>query len=402
MKTTVLFLTLSFSCSVFAAGIGDVDSIPVSEPKESKLKHDEEVLKKDKYKFEKKTKALAQKTYYTTKDFVTGKLKNYLDSSGIKGADPTYVALPKRKWRVSLVADMDDAAVDVESKARDDNNNVWGFDLRVRPPMSASSGIWVGYMGYGFGVSYFKTGQNSTNLAMNLASPNYGLNIRWIRSTTDHDLKGWAEKGISYEQLVASNKYAYKIESFVFDGYWIFNKKKFSLSAAYDLSTVQLRSAGSFIAGLMFNYQKCDYSSPDNIGLLIDANHIGKVKMNQLSAGGGYTYNWVPSQGFVINMTVMPVLTFFSSSKLYKYNWDYQYRDAARTEVSGVTVTPSDTHVEHGKVALNVNARLAAAYRYKIWVFSVFAQAHYLRSYFKDTSFKVFQWNMKGTVGITL
>ena len=152
----------------------------------------------------------------------------------------------------------------------------------------------------------------------------------------------------------------------------------------------------------MFNYQKCDYSSPDNIGLLINANHIGKVKMNQLSAGGGYTYNWVPSQGFVINMTVMPVLTFFSSSKLYKYNWDFQYRDAAQTEVIGITVTPSDTHDEHGKVALNVNARLAAAYRYKIWVFSVFAQAHYLRSYFEDTSFKVFQWNMKGTVGITL
>jgi hypothetical protein len=296
---------------------------------------------------------------------------------------------------------MDDMAVDVENTSKEGDKS-WSFDLKVRPPMSASSGIWVGYMGYGFGFSYFKTGQNSTNLAMNFASPNYSLNVRWIRSNTDHKLKGWAEKGIPFEQLVESNDYAYKLESFVFDGYWIFNKKKFSLSATYDLSTVQLRSAGSFIAGMMFNYQKCDYSSPDNIGLLLEANHIGKVKMNQLSAGGGYTYNWVPKPGLVINMMAMPVLTFFSSSKLYKYDWAYQYKDAARTEINGVTVTPGEEHSEHGKVALNVNARIAAAYRYKIWVFSVFAQANYLRSYFKGTSFKVFQWNMKGTVGITL
>lgn len=390
-----------FSCSAFAAGTDDGDSITTSEPHESKWKHDEEVLKKDKYRIEKKTKAIAIKTYDVTKDFVMGKLRNYLDSSGIKGTDPTYIGLPKRKWRVSLIADMDDMAVDVENTSKEGDKS-WSFDLKVRPPMSASSGIWVGYMGYGFGFSYFKTGQNSTNLAMNFASPNYSLNVRWIRSNTDHKLKGWAEKGIPFEQLVESNDYAYKLESFVFDGYWIFNKKKFSLSATYDLSTVQLRSAGSFIAGMMFNYQKCDYSSPDNIGLLVEANHIGKVKMNQLSAGGGYTYNWVPTPGLVINMMAMPVLTFFSSSKLYKYDWAFQYKDTSQTEVNGVTIIPGDDHNEHGKVALNVNTRLAAAYRYKIWVFSIFAQANYLRSYFEGTSFKVFQWNMKGTVGITL
>lgn len=401
MKTIFLFLTLLFSCSGFAADIDDSDTITTSEPKESKLKYDEELLKRDERHIEKKTKFIVVKTYDVTKDFVLGKLRNYLDSSGIKGTDPAYIGLPKRKWRLSLIADMDDMNVDVKNTSNDGDRS-WSFDLKVRPPMSASSGIWVGYMGYGFGFSYFKTGQNSTNMAMNFAAPSYSINVRWIRSNTDHKLKDWAEKGMTYEQLVESRDYGYKIESFVFDGYWIFNKKKFSLSATYDLSTVQLRSAGSFIAGLMFNYQKCDYSSPDNIGLLVEANHIGKVKMNQLSAGGGYTYNWVPKPGLVINMMAMPVLTFFSSSNLYKYDWTYHYKDAARTQINGVTVIPGEEHTEHGKVALNVNTRIAAAYRYKIWVFSVFAQANYLRSYFEGTSFKVFQWNMKGTVGITL
>ena len=401
MKTIFLFLTLLFSCSGFAADIDDSDTITTSEPKESKLKHDEELLKRDEHHIEKKTKFIVVKTYDVTKDFVLGKLRNYLDSSGIKGTDPAYIGLPKRKWRLSLIADMDDMNVDVKNTSNDGDRS-WSFDLKVRPPMSASSGIWVGYMGYGFGFSYFKTGQNSTNMAMNFAAPSYSINVRWIRSNTDHKLKDWAEKGMTYEQLVESRDYGYKIESFVFDGYWIFNKKKFSLSATYDLSTVQLRSAGSFIAGLMFNYQKCDYSSPDNIGLLVETNHIGKVKMNQLSAGGGYTYNWVPKPGLVINMMAMPVLTFFSNSKLRKYDWTYQYKDAARTQINGVTVIPGEEHTEHGKVALNVNTRIAAAYRYKIWVFSIFAQANYLRSYFEGTSFKVFQWNMKGTVGITL
>ena len=375
-----------FSCSMFAASNeGDADSISANGQRDGG----------------KAIRSMAQKTYDVTKDFVMGTLKNYLDSSGVKGTDPSYIALPKRKWRVSLTADVDKMNVDVRNTASEGNKS-WSFDLEVRPPVSASSGVWVGYMGYGFGFSYLKTGRNSTNLALNMAAPRYSINVRWIRSSTDHKLKGWAEKGMSYQELVESHDYGYKIESFVFDGYWIFNQKKFSPSATYDLSTVQMRSAGSFIAGLMFNYQKCDYSSPDNIGLLVEANHIGKVKMNQLSAGGGYTYNWVPTPGLVINMMAMPVVTFFSSSKLYKYNWAYQYKDVDRREINGVTITSDDEHSENGKVALNVNARLAAAYRYKLFVFSFFAQAHYLRSYFEGTSFKVFQWNMKATVGITL
>ena len=168
MKIAILTIVILFSCSSFAVGVSD--SITTSEPKESKWKHDEEVLEKDKYRLEKKTKDLAEKTYNTTKDFVTGKLKNYLDSSGIKGTDPTYIGLPKRKWRVSLIGDMDDMFVDVENTSSE-GDKTWSFDLEVRPPMSASSGIWVGYMGYGFGFSYFKTGQNSTNLAMNFAAP---------------------------------------------------------------------------------------------------------------------------------------------------------------------------------------------------------------------------------------
>ena len=55
MKTIFLFLTLLFSCSGFAAGIDDGDSITTSEPKESKLKHEEEVLKRDERSIEKKT-----------------------------------------------------------------------------------------------------------------------------------------------------------------------------------------------------------------------------------------------------------------------------------------------------------------------------------------------------------
>jgi len=224
MKTIFLFLTMLFSCSSFAAGIDDGDSVTTSELKESKMKHEEEVLKKDKYRIKKKTKAIAMKTYDVTKDFVMGKLRNYLDSSGVKGTDPTYIGLPKRKWRVSLTGDMDDIVVDVENTAKE-GNKTWSFDLKVRPPMSASSGMWVGYMGYGFGFSYFKTGQNSTNLALNLAAPRYSINVRWIRSNTDHKLKGWTEKGMSYQDLVNSRDYGYKIESWGVVGDWIFNKR---------------------------------------------------------------------------------------------------------------------------------------------------------------------------------
>lgn len=411
MKRLFLILTaLVLSCDIYAAGIvadfAAGDSLVAPESEEAKLEKDEATLVDVTKKVGQTTKVIAQKTYDVTKDFVTGKLKNYLDSSGVKGTDPAYIGLPKRKWRVSLTGDMDKMSVDVTSEngyaTSIDQEESWNSEFHFHTPMSASTGVWVGYMGYGVGFSYLKSEQNNTNMTVNVASPNFGLNIRWIRYSTDHEFKGWAEKGMTFSELLKSKNYAYDITSFVFDGYWLFNKKKFSYSAAYDLSTVQLRSAGSFVAGLMVNYQKCDFANPDNVRLLAEANHVGKVNMFQGSIGGGYAYNWVPTPGLVINVTAMPVLTVYTRSKLYRYNWEMQYGGDEKKDVVGVTLTNGENYSENGKVAFNLNARLAAAYRYKYFVFSFLAQGHYLRSYFEDASFKVFQWNLKATVGITL
>jgi hypothetical protein len=352
------------------------------------------------------TSNLVENTYYSTKDFVTGKLKNYLDSSGIKGTDPRYVALPRRKWRVSLTGDMDHMRATVSSNidrtTPDGMNQVWDFDTKMRPPVSASTGVWLGYMGYGFGVSFLKTGQENTNFSMNMTSPNYSINVRWLRYSREHDLHDWYSKGMSFNDLMRSEDYNFDITSIVFDAYWIFNKKKFSLSAAYDMSTIQLRSAGSFIAGIVYNYGKCDYAVPDNVRLLMEANGIGKMKTYQGSISGGYTYNWVPMPGLVINLTGMPVLTLYSHSRLYKYRWENIPKHPGSSEIVGTRIYETDTHSENGRITLNINARIAAAYRYKHFVFSFMAQAYYLRSYLDATTFKVLQWNMKATAGIML
>ena len=408
MALSFVFL---FSLSAFGTNVEVEDSVVTSVSDRDKIKKDEHILIKTTKQIGKGTSAIAEAGYNVSKDFITGKLKNYLDSSGIKGTNPEYVGLPKRKWRVSLIGDMDKMSIYIHSNkdanviSPDGNDETipQDFNLDVRPPMSASTGIWVGYMGYGLGLSYLKTGKDNTNIAMNLSAPHYGINVRWIRYNTEHALHGWAERGLTVEELYQNKNYAFDIGSIVFDGYYIFNKKKFSLSAAYDLSTVQLRSAGSFIAGLMFNYQKCEYANPDNAYLLTQAERVGKLKMYQGSIGGGYTYNWVPTPGLVINLTGMPVLTLYSHSKLYQYNVDKIYQDNDNDKkIIGFNVTPAEAYSENGKVALNITGRIAAAYRYKIYVFSYMAQAYYLRSYFNQSSFKVFQWNMKASVGITL
>lgn len=423
IRTVVLSLVVLFSCSAFGAGAGVGDSVVVDQPETENEKIEEDVHKveKDARKFGKttgtivektlgkNTTAIVEKTYYSTMDFVTGKLKNYLDSSGIKGTDPTYVALPKRKWRVSLVGDMDNMSCNVNSNidkttpnAAGGERSAWDFELKIRPPVSASTGVWVGYMGYGFGISYLKTGQSNTNFSMNMASPNYSINVRWIHYNKDHELHDWYNRGYSYTDLLKNDNYSFDIASIVFDAYWIFNKKKFSLSAAYDMSTIQLRSAGSFIAGIVYNYQKCDYAVPDNVSLLMDANGIGKVKTYQGSISGGYTYNWVPTPGLVINLTGMPVLTLYNHTRLYLYDWQIITEGNGSGKVIGVKTDLKDSHSENGKIALNVNARIAAAYRYKNFVFSFMAQAYYMRSYLHETSFKVFQWTMKASAGIAL
>lgn len=92
------------------------------------------------------------------------------------------------------------------------------------------------------------------------------------------------------------------------DLYYFFNHRRYSRAAAYCFSKYQLRSAGSWIAGLSFARQSIhlDFKNlpPDMLLALPLQMSVYSFKYNDYTALGGYGYNWVlrPSR-WLLNAT---------------------------------------------------------------------------------------------------
>lgn len=93
-------------------------------------------------------------------------------------------------------------------------------------------------------------------------------------------------------------------------GMYIFNYRKFSLPAAYDLSMRQVRSAGSWMAGISGTFYDCDFDFtmlPEEIKEHTRLPELlYTLEYNSVNLMGGYSFNWVCNRHFLFNTTTMP------------------------------------------------------------------------------------------------
>jgi hypothetical protein len=345
----------------------------------------------------------------------------YLDSSNVKGVDPAYITQPDKPWAIVLNNNIDKLSLEVASTMQvksvieEEGMSEMTLHLHIKPPVSTSLGIWAGYRGYGAGYSLSLSGDNGYSFAMNMVSPSYGINLRINRFSFDKPeaFLSWHTNGAAgssedvldaeYIQTVLSSPM--KIGTLVLDGYWVFNKKRFSMLAAYDQSTIQLRSAGSLIAGLMYYYQKLDYDTPKNLYLLQSFTKMGLMKVYQGSIGLGYTYNWVPARGWVVNVTAMPVLTLLNLVKVSNYQLEFpdNLSDYSGTEwIDALTMKHVSDERLNGGVRLNLDMRMGVSYIWRNWYVGAVAQGHHFRSNSGDTTLKLTDWTIKTFIGMRL
>ncbi|MBE7443538.1 MAG: DUF4421 family protein [Flavobacteriales bacterium] len=91
-------------------------------------------------------------------------------------------------------------------------------------------------------------------------------------------------------------------------GFYIFNHNKFSLKSAFVRNVIQLKSAGSLIAGVFFNYDAANNSSGflDNDSIKVDLkNKFPFTAFSSITLGFsfGYSYNFVFSKCWYANVT---------------------------------------------------------------------------------------------------
>ena len=344
----------------------------------------------------------------------------YLDSSNVKGVDPTYITQPDKPWALVLNSNIDKLSLEVastmhvESLVKEEGTSEATVHLQIKPPVSTSIGLWAGYRGWGAGYSLSLSGNDGYSFAMNMVSPSYGINLRINRFSFNKPTvsMSWNMNGPggsgeeTFDDAFVQDALSspMKIGTLVFDGYWVFNKKRFSMLAAYDQSTIQLRSAGSLIAGLMYYYQKVDYDSPKNLFLIQPFTDMGMMKVYQGSIGLGYTYNWVPARGWVVNATAMPVLTLLNQVKTSNYKLEFpNLEDYSGSEwINDLSMEYIGDERFNGGIRLNFDWRMGVSYIWRDWYLGVIGQAHRFRSNSDDTTLKLTDWTIKAFIGMRL
>ncbi len=123
--------------------------------------------------------------------------------------------------------------------------------------------------------------------------------------------------------------------------YYFFNHKKYSQAAAYCFSKYQLKSAGSWIAGISFSHQNIHMnfeSLPDEmVEHLPDLSRQYTFRYTDYDILGGYAYNWVlKPRRWLINVTFLPSIGFKRSKEITEDNRETMFSMNVMGRLAGV------------------------------------------------------------------
>ena len=281
----------------------------------------------------------AQKDSWLSRNLRKG--MNYIDSLWENKADPNYIEVPKKPWRVVVYPKINEVYVKMNSDfdLNSINSEIWkdatqlSWSMHINPPLATYLGVWVGYRGLGIGYSFPLIRNAGRYWTVSSTGTNYGLIFSLRRfKTQDIKLDAYArlydaemdEKGVPYQSYAPI-----WVRSVFIDGYYVFNGKHYSQDAAYNQSVIQRRSAGSLLLGLSWYQSSLDYSDKLNGEFIAAANNIGKIKVQQANIGIGYGYNWVPARGWLFNIMVMPTISVYNRVKVTKYDSNYEFMESS-------------------------------------------------------------------------
>ena len=344
------------------------------------------------------------------------KLGTKLDSMAVRGIDRHYIDAPKKPGQIILRGNINQTIVSMHSEGE-----LYGHTYSANPYLKTTPsqyvGVWVGYRGYGLGYTVNVAGDKGSNLTFGATGGSYGINVRihsFENSNPSFNLNSQllteAERN-SWNEVTLTDPIS--VNTFMADGYYFFNGKRFSYSAAYDQSAIQKRSAGSLMAGFMYNYTCIDYASQSNGDLIFLMGNLGKVKMWQGSLGVGYAYNWVPVRGLLVNIMAMPMLTIVNKLRAYSYStnmlelyndpithdptismeeWDKWYYENVR-------IVPEGGETYNSGLSIGIDARMSLTYNFERIYLCAYGQFNNIRYHHGSNHGYLNDWFINTSIG---
>ena len=208
----------------------------------------------------------------------------------------------------------------------------------------------------------------------------------------------------------------------IYDGFYIFNHKKFSYAAAYNQKTIQVRSAGSPLVGLMGYYADFDYAEKQNAETIYWMDGIGRLRQYQLALGGGYAYNFVPAKGWLISAMAMPMVTLVNRTRINTYSTNFkeivntnllEYAILQVLAAQGISVEDykfadnyeiksTGAYSRNNRVALNFTARLSVTYNWDRYFVNVNGQFNNFNYSHNTMHGHLNDWYVNASAGVRL
>ena len=174
-----------------------------------------------------------------------------------------------------------------------------------------------------------------------------GFDFSYVASRGNFNLlRASGIEGVDNAQIKEVRFPAMRTHTLAVNAYYVFNYRHFSYPAAFSLSTVQLRSAGSWLLGARYDDQALHFDAQRTESFikslspkaeLNEALRVDKISYRQLGVSLGYAYNWVPWRGWLFSGSAAPALGYkyqrgetFSTQTLWRnienFNFDCIFR----------------------------------------------------------------------------
>ena len=351
------------------------------------------------------------------------KAKNFADSRSVSNVDTLYIETPNQPWRISVDSYLSQSDLLMKSTIDGDMffadaEGALQFQPRIRTDVSTSVGVRVGYKGLAVHYAQHVSGDKGRDLSVSSAGTWYCAHLRLHEfKTTEPRLR---YKGNFYDDEAEDFKWEdrtfsgqtaspIKAKTVVLDGYYIFNKRRFSYKAAYRQTVIQRRSAGSWLAGAMFYYSDFRFDDLSNAELVFYMNNVGRIKQWQANVGAGYGYNFVPAKGWLISAMAMPMLTVYNHVDFYNYNSYYLAAAQAEEFIDPEEVLPEDRWMTrdriekmNGRISVNFNARLSITYNWDRYFVNLNGQFYNFNYHHKNNRGRLNDWYANAAIGVRL
>ncbi|MBQ9558590.1 MAG: DUF4421 family protein [Bacteroidaceae bacterium] len=220
--------------------------------------------------------------------------------------DTNYIARPQTRWTVTVPYNLTGATVYTRG-------TMGGEEMRMRSAYKCKNtiGLAGSYTGISLALTY-----NPSSFFGWYNDLEYNTTEYYNRMGFDFvvhrakNVRGWTQVGDGPKTEIGKKNISQR--SFNFNYYYAFNYKKFSYPAAFCQSYIQKRSAGSFMLGASFQWQKLHSAGDATIG-----NEVVKLKAANIGIGAGYGYNFVIRKNWLLHLSTLPTFIVYSRARLW-------------------------------------------------------------------------------------